>query len=105
MIGATDNEACYYADICASTLYNFQDQNKWFLELKKQWKDNPILVARQTVFSNLSDKETAMKYLERKKKDEFSLRSEITGVDGEAVAVFNFIPPKDVDSGKHNPTT
>jgi hypothetical protein len=105
MIGCTDTEACLYADINPDTLYDYQKKNEWFSELKKQWKENPVLKARTTVYKNLDDKETAMKYLERKKKDEFSLRSEVTGADGEAVAVFNFNPPKDANNSEHKPTT
>jgi hypothetical protein len=46
-------------------------------------KENPVLIARTSVTKHMRDNgDLAIKFLERKKKDEFSLRSEITGPDG-----------------------
>lgn len=84
--GCTDEEACYYAEIGKSTLYNYQNDNPEFLEQKEALKQRPILLARQEVIKGLTgNPELALKFLERKKKDEFSLRSEITGKDGKDI--------------------
>jgi hypothetical protein len=75
-IGASDIEACVYADIVPSTLYNYQNDNPEFLERKRMLKDRPLLKARQTVVDNLNDPRHAEWYLERKLKNEFSQRTE-----------------------------
>jgi hypothetical protein len=82
-MGCTDLEACQFAGISKSTLYNYQNDNPEYLEQKEIWKENPTLKARAAVYSNMGfNADLALKYLERKKKDEFSLRTEHTGKDG-----------------------
>lgn len=77
LMGCTDLEACLYAYISKSTLYDYQNANPQFLERKESLKQNPVLKARKSVVDSLDDNpELAMKFLERKKKDEFSLKSE-----------------------------
>jgi hypothetical protein len=77
-LGGTDEEACFYADIGKSTLYDYQNENPEFSERKNLLKQRPILLARQEVVKGLKgNPELALKYLERKKKDEFGLRHEI----------------------------
>ena len=74
-LGGSDKEACFYADISPSTLYNYQTENPDFLERKELLKENPILLARRTVVNELvKNPYLALKYLERRKRDEFSLR-------------------------------
>jgi hypothetical protein len=71
-LGGSDKEACFYADISPSTLYNYQIENPDFLERKELLKENPILLARRTVVSELTKNSyIAFKYLERKRRDEF----------------------------------
>jgi hypothetical protein len=73
--GCTDAEACLYADISKQCLYNYQDKHPEFVDRKALLKKNPVLKARKSVVGNLEDDSNlALKYLERKKKDEFSLR-------------------------------
>ena len=81
-IGGTDTEACFYAGIGTSTLYEYQKDNPEFVERKEALKEKPILKARQTVVKSLDNPDMALKYLERKRKAEFSLRVEQTGADG-----------------------
>lgn len=78
MMGFSDEEACAYADIGKSTLYNYQNENKEYLEQKEAWKQNPILKAKTNIISALNekDREISKWYLERKKKEEFSTKSE-----------------------------
>lgn len=75
--GCTDLEACLFANISKSTLYNYQNANPDFLERKEALKENPILLARQSVIRSMEeDGNLALKYLERKRKDEFSTKTE-----------------------------
>jgi hypothetical protein len=71
-IGATDNEACLYADISPRALYSYQDKHPEFKQRKDLLKEKPILKARTTVINSLNDPEIAFRYLERKRKDEFA---------------------------------
>lgn len=79
-MGCTDKEACQFAGIGLATLYNYQKDHPEFLEEKDLWKENPILKARMTVYTSMGfNAELAMKFLERKKRDEFATRQEHTG--------------------------
>ncbi len=79
--GCTDEEACYYAEIGKTALYDYQNEHPEFTEQKEALKQRPILLARQEVINGLKgNPELALKFLERKKKDEFSLRKEFAGV-------------------------
>lgn len=81
--GCTDREACLHAEIDEATLYRYQEDHPEYASRKKAWKERPILKARKCVVEALEDdKELSLKYLERKKKDEFSLRNEHTGAEG-----------------------
>lgn len=81
-IGGTDNEACFYAGIGKTTLYNYQKENPEFVERKEALKERPILKARQTVVKGLDDADNARWFLERKLKSEFAHRNEMTGAGG-----------------------
>ena len=88
-IGGTDGEACFYAEISPALLYKYQLNHPEFVERKESLKKRPFLLARQTVVKAVgSDPDMALKYLERKHKDEFSLRQEHTGKDGAPLPVF-----------------
>lgn len=85
-MGCTDEEACQFAGIGKSTLYLYQNEHPEFLEEKELWKENPTLKARAAVYMAMgTDSDLALKYLERKKKDEFSLRTEHTGKNGDPI--------------------
>lgn len=71
-IGCTKKEACAYAKIGESTLYDYINANPDFSDEIEELIQAPILKAKNTVVSNLEDLETAKWYLSRKKKDEFS---------------------------------
>ena len=78
LLGATDLEACLYADISYQTLYTYQHKNPEFTDRKNMLKETPVLKARTEVIKGLTgNPELALKFLERKKKDEFSLRTEV----------------------------
>ena len=76
-LGCTDNEACLHAGISPATLYNHQERDPKFLERKDLLKSKPIFLARETVLRGVKENpDIALRFLERKKKDEFSLRTE-----------------------------
>ena len=82
-LGCTDAEACLYADISKECLYQYQDKFPSFVDRKEQLKQRPVLLARSELIKGLKgNPELALKYLERKLKSEFSLRTELTGADG-----------------------
>lgn len=76
--GYNDEEACLYADVKERTFYDYCAKHPEFSHHKEQWKLNPILKAKDTIFENLDDKETAKWYVERKRKNEFSTKIEQT---------------------------
>lgn len=83
LVGASDLEACFYANISHQTLYNYQNANPEFVERKRLLKQKPVLLARQTVVQKIStDGKLALKFLERKRRKEFAIRHELTGKDG-----------------------
>lgn len=97
-IGLNDAEACAYADIDPATLYRYQDKHKKFCKQKEQWKKNPIAKAKNTIYKNLDDPQTAKWYLERKCKDEFSTKQEVsttnTNIDIKDEQVINSVIDK-----------
>lgn len=78
LLGCTDLEACLVANINKATLYRYQDEHPEFVEEKEMLKKTPTLKARTTVVKDIAtNPDLALKYLERKEKDEFSSKSEI----------------------------
>lgn len=74
---ATVEEACSYAEIAKQTYYTFIKNNPKILDEFQAQREKPILIARQSVVNKMKeDGHLALKYLERKRKDEFSLRTE-----------------------------
>lgn len=73
-IDATDEEACIFAGIGMSTLYDYQNRNPDFVERKRLLKDKLVLKARTNIASgiNKGDIDLSKWYIERKKKKEFS---------------------------------
>jgi len=83
LIGANDKEAYGYAGISHETFYNYIEKHPEFREKITIWQNEPILKARKTIVDGLDDAKNAQWYLERKRKKEFSTRSELeqTGKD------------------------
>jgi hypothetical protein len=72
LLGCTVEEACFNADISKQTYYNWTEENPELLDRFEQLKQSPILKARKTVIKALeTDPKIAMKYLEKKKREEF----------------------------------
>lgn len=82
LLGCSDLEACLVADISSASLYNYQNDHPEFLERKRILKKTPIYKARKCVVDACEENpELALKYLERKNKKEFSLRTENLNAD------------------------
>lgn len=78
-LGCSDLEACIYADIGKTALYDYQEKNPEFRERKEALKQKLVLKAR-TIVANALEKEdenTAKWYLERKARDEFAAKQEV----------------------------
>jgi len=91
-LDASIAEACFYANISTQTYYNWIKDEPAMKERFDALREKPVLKARQTVVKSLDDPDNAFKYLERKRKKEFSLRTEqdIT-FNGKVITGFNFI--------------
>lgn len=86
----THDEACLRAGISRSTLGLYLSENPEWRERVELLRNQPFTRARIAWINSFSDEskpnvDAAIKYLERKKKDEFSPRSEVTGKDGEGI--------------------
>ena len=73
-IDSTDEEACIFAGIGMSTLYDYQNRNPEFTERKRLLKEKLVLKARTNIANkiNKGDVDLSKWYIERKKKKEFS---------------------------------
>ena len=102
-MGCSDVEACLMANISQQTLYNYQKKNPEFVTRKIVLKDSPMLKARKTIVNSLDEPRNAQWYAERKKKKEFSTRTEqdIT-TKGEKITGFNYISPDGDSNNKTN---
>lgn len=75
-------EACFYAGISRETYYQWIKADQSLSDRFEALRNKPVLKARKTVVDSLANPDYAFRYLERKKKDEFSTRVENTGKDG-----------------------
>lgn len=77
-LDASVEEACFYANISKPTYYSWIKQEPKLEERFNDLRQKPILLARQTVIQKMTDSySNSMDYLSRKKKAEFSTRSEV----------------------------
>lgn len=75
-------EACFYANISRQTYYNRLENEPELVDRFAALREKPVLLARQTVVKAVKENpDIALKYLERKRKDEFSTRTETTWKD------------------------
>jgi predicted DNA-binding protein YlxM (UPF0122 family) len=81
-IDASISEACFYANITRQSYYNNVKPETELFDRFEALRNKPILKARQTVVKGLEEPEHAKWYLARKKKLEFSERTEHTGAEG-----------------------
>lgn len=99
LVGASDKEACLIADIAPSTLYNYCTEHEDFLERKEELKEMVKYKARKNISEAIDNgnKSLSQWYLERKAKEEFAQRSEVTGKDGK-----DLIPDEETRNKAHN---
>ncbi len=77
-LGGSDEEACFYAGIGKSTLYNYQEEHEDFVERKEALKETPILLARRTAVAKINESyANAMDFLKRKKRLEFGDKTDL----------------------------
>lgn len=91
-LGGTDEEACFYAGIGKTTLYNYQLEYPEFVERKDSLKETPILKARRTIINALDTPDYAFRFLERKRKKEFGANLDLT-TDHQKILGINYITP------------
>lgn len=80
--GYNDYQSYKSAGISKDAFYDYKKSHPDFSE-KIQWlKDNPLILAKENVYDKIAegDIKTSQWYLERKAKDEFSLRTENIGI-------------------------
>jgi hypothetical protein len=76
-LGCSVGEACFSADISRQTYYNWIESFPGMKERFDSLKENPIFLARKSVVDGLqANPELALKFLERKLRNEFSLKTE-----------------------------
>lgn len=77
MLDGTVEEMAYYAGIHRDTLYAWMATDKDLSDRISSLRQRPVLLARQSVANHIkADGDLALKYLERKRKSEFSPRTE-----------------------------
>ena len=76
-IGCTIEEACTVSGVSRSAYYNKIETDHDFMDKMERSKVFAVLMARNTVVQAImrGDVKTSMWYLERKRRDEFSLRA------------------------------
>lgn len=75
-IGATDAEACFYADISDDALYSYQKKHPEFAKRKERLKLTPILQSKQTIVGDLKSNPESAKWYLVKKSAEFKDKQE-----------------------------
>ena len=73
----TDIEACLYADINPQTLYNYCKDHPEYLEYKETLKKTPNIKAKLNLVKSINswDVTDSKRRVERKSRDEFSLKT------------------------------
>jgi len=84
-IGATVEEACFYADIHKDTYYEWIKKQPELSDRFEALKQRPVFIARETVVKGIGrDPKLALDFLGRKAKKEFGNNVDIT-TDGKAL--------------------
>lgn len=74
LLGCSDKEACFYADISRPAFYRYSKENLEFRDEKERLKTNLTIIARIAIMKGLSNPRIALRYLEKKLPEEFGLR-------------------------------
>ena len=80
MKGLTDEECCDFVEISTSAFYNYCSKNPKFVEEKERWKHSPSVKAKINVVEAIErgDADMSKWWLERRNKEEFSTKQEVT---------------------------
>lgn len=76
-LGSSIEEIAFYVGIHRATLYRWMEEDQELKDRIEELQERPILKARQTLVKSLDEPEHAKWYLERKRKNEFSQRTEV----------------------------
>ncbi len=83
--GCTIIEACAFAEVSHDAFYRKQRNEPKWKEKCDRLREHPVIKARMEVIKSFAKRpELAMKYLERKKRDEFGEKVDVT-VTGEDI--------------------
>ena len=87
--GLSDAECCLYAGICKQTLYDYCAKHPEFADRKEALKKQPSVKAKLNVTDAIDqgDVDLSKWYLERKNRDEFSLKQTIEADLNSAVSI------------------
>lgn len=83
LMGCNDENAAAYAEIGPRSIYEWKNKMPGFSQLIEGWKRNPFLKAEATIYKNLDKEDTAKWFLERRAKDQYGTRTELTGANGQ----------------------
>lgn len=88
---ATDEQACFLANISPSSLYNYQKEHPDFLERKRALKGMVAYQAKLNIKNKVLDGDVQVSQwlLPRKEKGDYSERVEQTGKDGDPIKYEN----------------
>ena len=87
--GLSDAECCLYCGISKQTLYDYCNKHPEFTDRKEDLKKQPAVQAKLNILEALNDgdKDISKWYLERKSRDEFSLKQTIEADVTNAVSI------------------
>jgi hypothetical protein len=80
MKGLNVTECCHYADISRQAFYDYLEKNPDFSDRIEELKSNPSTRAKLNVVEAIENGDTDLSkwWLERRNKDEFSLKQEVS---------------------------
>ena len=87
--GLNDTECCHYADISRDVLYDYQKKHPEFVDRKNELKSNTSVKAKLNVAEAIEngDVDLSKWYLERKNRDEFSLKQTLEAEVKDSVTI------------------
>jgi hypothetical protein len=94
LFGCSDLEACCFADISKSSLYDYCVANPEFSERKETLKNKPTMKAKRIIDKALDDSDLATAHKVIDRKEGAKIKQEISGPDGGPVqtTVLEFVP-------------
>ena len=89
MKGLNITECCHYADISRPTFYEYLEKHPEFSNRMEELKSNPSTRAKLNIVEAIEsgDTDLAKWWLERRNKDEFSMKQEIAAEVNEKVTI------------------